>query len=283
MPPRAYTSPRISPDGTKVALNVNDQEQDIWIWDFARQTLTRLTFNPGQDRFPVWSPDGRRIAFSTSRGGGAEGDTDLFWRPADGTGSPERLLAGSSDVFPASFLPDATGVLVFGSLLGEGNDDIAVLRMDGERTTTPLLATPFRDLTPELSPDGRWLAYASDESGRQEIYVRPFPDINAGRWQVSTGGGMQPLWARSGQELFYRDGGAVMAVPVEMDPSFAVGYPQVLFQGPYATGSDSRSYDVSPDGGRFLMIKEARDTPTSAQIIVVLNWVSELQRLVPTG
>ena len=133
-----------------------------------------------------------------------------------------------------------------------------------------------------MSPDGRWLAYSSDESGRGEIYVRPLPDIDAGRWQVSTDGGTQPLWARNGMGLFYRNGEAVITVSVETDPSFVAGNPEVLFEGQYVGGLSGRSYDVSPDGEQFLMIKQVEDVSATSQIIVVLNWFTELERLMPT-
>ena len=282
-PLRAYTSPRISPDGTKVVLNPRDQEQDIWIWDLVRETLTRLTFDPGQDRQPVWFPDSQRIAYASQQG---DGDGDgLFWRAADGTGSAEQLAQSNGEIFPQSVLPDATAVIVYGDFTGANtNEDIAIVRLDGDdQTVTPLLQTMFKEQYPDLSPDGHWLAYTSNESGNEEIYVRPFPDINAGRWQVSTDGGGQPLWARDGQELFYRNGGAMMAVPIETEPTFAAGNPEVVFEGEYATPLGGRTYDVSLDGEQFLMMKEATDRSEPTRIIVVLNWFTELERLVPTN
>jgi serine/threonine-protein kinase len=142
----------------------------------------------------------------------------------------------------------------------------------------------FREQSAEVSPDGRWLAYTSNESGRDEVYVRPFPDVEKGRWQVSTGGGAWATWARSGGELFFRNGAALMAVPVQIAQSFAAGNPKVVFEGAYTTPQGGRPYDVSPDGRRFLMIKEgaaAGGGAPQAQIILVQNWLEELQRLVP--
>ncbi len=147
---------------------------------------------------------------------------------------------------------------------------------------TPLLATTFNEFNAEISPDGRWLAYTSDESGSNEIYVRPFPDIDAGRWQVSVDGGRQPLWARNGRELFYRNGEAVIAVSIDTDPSFTAGNPDVVFEGPYFGAGGGRSYDVSPDGERFLMIKDVGGSAATPQIIIVENWLEELKRLAPT-
>jgi len=288
-PPRAYTSPRISPDGTKVVLNARDQDQDLWVWDFARKTLTRLTFDPGQDRFPVWSPDGEMIAYSSERTEGSQNGgftTTLDWRAADGTGAPERLFASPGQIFPHSFLPDGSGVLAHGDPTGgNGNDDIALYSTEGEDSATALLETSFNELMPDVSPDGRWLAYISDESGIFEIYVRPFPDINAGRWQVSTGGGTEPLWARDGETLFYRGEEALMAVPVEIAQGFAAGNPEVVFEGSQYSvglGFGGRSYDTV-DGERFLMIRPFQDASSTTQFIVVLNWLRELERLVPTA
>ena len=289
-PARAYVYPRISPDGSKVALDVRDQQLDIWIWDLVRETLTRLTFDPGEDEFPLWSPDGKRVAFSSSRAGGSTFKTGLFWVAGDGTGAVERLAQGDRQTFPGAVTPDGSQVIVHGSG-PEGNDDIGLVAVNGKtaegtpgKDVRPLLQTMFAEANPALSPDGRWLAYQSDESGREEIYVRPFPDVDAGRWQVSTGGGIQASWARSGRELFYRNGPALMAVPVQTGTGFVAGTPKALFQGPYFGGPGGRSYDVAPDGQRFLFLKPgpaggSGPTPRP-RITIVENWSEELRRLV---
>jgi eukaryotic-like serine/threonine-protein kinase len=291
-PPRAYVYPRISPDGTKVALDVRDQQLDVWIWDLVRQTLTRLTFDPGEDEFPVWSPDGKRVAFSSSRAGGSTFNTGLFWVAADGTGAVERLAEGERQTFPGDFTPDSSRAIVHGSG-AQGNDDIGLVSANGDSPegkpgldVRPLLQTMYGERNPALSPDGRWLAYESDESGRAEIYVRPFPDVDAGRWQVSTGGGVQAAWARSGRELFYRNGPALMAVAVQTGTGFVAGTPKALFQGQYFGGPGGRSYDVAPDGSRFLFLKAgpaggSGPTPRP-RITIVENWSEELRRLVST-
>jgi serine/threonine-protein kinase len=289
-PPRAYVYPRISPDGTKVALDVRDQQLDIWIWDLVRQTLTRLTFDAGEDEFPVWSPDGKRVAFSSTRAGGSTFRTNLFWVAADGTGSVDRLAQGDHQTFPGGFTPDGSRVIVHGSG-AEGNDDIGLVSANAKATEgapgdnlQPVLQTMYGERNPVLSPDGKWLAYESDESGRAEIYVRPFPDVDTGRWQVSTGGGIQVAWARSGRELLYRNGPALMAVPVQTGTGFVAGTPKALFQGPYFGGPGGRSYDVAPDGQRFLFLKAGPAGSVGPsprpRFTIVENWSAELARLV---
>jgi len=294
-PPRAYVYPRVSPDGTKVAFDVRDQQLDIWVWDLLRQTLTRLTFDPGEDEFPLWSPDGKRLAFSSTRvAGGSPFKTGLFWVAADGTGAVQPLAQGANQTFPDAFTPDGSQVLVRGSSLGR-NDDIFLVslnRTSAEGTAgpevRPLLQTMFNEQNPALSPNGRWVAYQSDESGPEEIYVRPFPDVNAGRWQVSTGGGVQVAWARSGRELFYRSGTTLLVVPVQTATGFVAGAPKALFEGQYYRGLTGRSYDVAPDGQRFLFLKpvpagDSGATPRPRpRIMIVENWTEELKRLVPT-
>jgi eukaryotic-like serine/threonine-protein kinase len=288
-PPRAYTSPRLSPDGTKLLLNARDEELDIWTWDLARETLTRLTFDPGQDRSPVWSPDGRRVAYSTQQGRAAgDFNTAVAWQAADGTGVAEQIVASARQLFPTAFLPDGSGILVYGDS-GNQIDDVTLVRLEGDNRLTPVLAAPaYSERTADLSPDGRWVAYESDESGRSDIYVRPFPDVDAGRWQVSTNGGTEPRWSRDGRELFYRSGTAFMVAAVETTPTFAAGNPEILFEDRYFGSGGGvplggRAYDVSPDGKRFVMIKPVETAAAAPRIVIVENWIEELERLVPTS
>jgi serine/threonine-protein kinase len=250
-PPRAYVDPRLSPDGTKVALGVRDQESDIWIWDFARATLTRLTFDPTGDVLPVWTSDGKRIVFASAR---ERSVNNLFWQSADGTGAVERLTESPNNQVPSNFSPDGKRLVLAEIVNGS---DLMALSFDGERRTQPLVRTQFSERNAEISPDGRWIAYESDESGQFEIYVRPFPNVDEGRWQISTGGGAKPLWARSGRELFHlAPVTRLMVVPVKSGPTFAAGNPELLFEGRYLDAAFiGRTYDVSPDGKRFLMIK----------------------------
>ena len=177
---------------------------------------------------------------------------------------------------------------MFRELTTEGGANLQVLLLEGERSTKVLLASEFSELNGEVSGDGRWLAYESNESGQSKIYVRPFPNVNAGLWQISTGGGTRPLWGPDGHELFYlASDGRLTVVPVQTDPSFTAGSAEILFEEPYyAGGSDSlgRTYDISHDGRRFLMIKESEaDRSAPMSMTVVLNWFEELKVRVPTG
>jgi Tol biopolymer transport system component len=299
-PPRLYLYPRLSPDGARVALDTRDEESDIWIWDLARETLTRFTFDPAVDTHPVWTPDGQRLLFRSLRAGPG----NIFWQAADGTGAVERLTESPTNQMASAVSPDGTRV-VFREENATTGEDLMVLALEGGRwvqppspgaaglgrsatsDVRPLVQTTFNELNGEISPDGRWVAYQSNESGQDEVYVRPFPDANSGRWQVSTGGGTRPLWARSGKELFYLGpSGAVMSTSVEGGATFRAGNQTRLFEGPYSlyANASGRTYDVSPDGQRFLMIKVgARSDGTSAptNIMVVLNWFEELKARVP--
>jgi serine/threonine-protein kinase len=293
-PPHPYLYPRLSPEGTRVALEVRDQEgSDIWIWDLARENLTRLTLTPTFELYGVWTPDGKALIFASSEVGAAGAPGSLFRQAADGTGTVEQLTQGGAAAqYPSTVTPDGTA-LIFrqetrAPTVGtRGGRDLFLLPLAGERHPRPLVHSAFEELNGEVSRDGHWLAYEANESGRSEIYVRPFPNVDAGKWQVSTNGGTQPLWARNGQELFYESMGALMRVPVKTGSSFEAGTPRKLFDAPYLRrgGGLGRMYDVSLDGQRFLMIKEinaADERPQSPRINLVQNWFEELKRLVPT-
>ena len=281
-PPRPYLLPALSPDGTRVVVFANDQEHDLWLWDLGRTTLTRLTLAPGVDGVRVWTPDSRRVIFSSERAG----VRNLFWQAADGTGAVERLTESPNTQYPSAVSPDGRR-LIFTEEAPKTANDVMVIELDGTRRVTPLVQSPFNERNGIVSPDGRWLAYEANDSGRFEIYVRPFPDVNSGHWQVSTNGGTRPIWTRSGQELVYvSPTGALMRVGVARGPSWAATTPTLVVKEGYFTNPNwwGRSYDISPDGQRFLMIKEggADGTAAPASIIVVQHWVEELKRLVPT-
>jgi serine/threonine-protein kinase len=276
--PRVYQEFSLSPDGTKIAVPVfGPENQDVWIYDLVRDTQMRLTFDLAYVEFPIWTPDGQRVAFGSSV-------APLSWKAADGTGEVETLGESSSQI-PMVFSPDGT-TLVFNDRNSSGWD-LGMLSLEGERISTLLLETEFSLGNAALSPDGRWMAYVSNESGQYEVYVRPFPDVNGGRWQVSSGGGGWPLWSPDGLELFYVGSEGMMAVPIETEPTFTQGTVDLLFDlGPYAQplGRRSRMIAISPEGDRFLMLRGGRGSDAAAAatgIIVVLNWFEELKQRVP--
>ena len=282
---RPYQEFNLSPDGDRIAVRVLDSAQDIWIYDLTRQTETRLTFDEVVEVYPTWTPDGRRVAFG---GNGVE----LSARAADGTGATQVLAESGQDQnrVPQSFTPD--GKTMIFELRGQGVKLNAV-GLDGKRTVTPL----FNEATggqrnAMLSPDGRWLAYESDESGMPEVYIRPFPDVNAGRWQVSAGGGRWPVWhpRAGGKELFYVSPKGLMSLSAVTSPTFTPGRVSMLFEtAAYTSASaagSNRRFAVSPDGQRFLFLKTAA-TPTgpgqdSQRLLFVENWMEELKQRVPT-
>ena len=266
--PRRYVSVALSPDGTRVASEIRGSNVDVWIYDLSRQTSTRLTFDAADDRSPVWSSDGERIVLTSA--------DNLAWTAADGTGVAEPLADTAT---PWSALPNDQGVIVT-RRRPEMGSDIALVSLEEARAVLPAIEEPFDQYHPSLSADGRWIAYQSNESGRDEVYVRPFPDVASGKWQISSAGGSHPVWARSGRELFYRSDEEMMAVAIETEPAFSPGNPTRLFEDPYLRGF-RREYDISPDGQRFLMIKEGSSNDAPRELHVVLNWFEELKRLVP--
>ena len=293
-PMRAYQFPRLSPDGRRVAVGIAEQETQIWLYDFPRETLSRFTFEGDTNTNPTWTPDGKRIAFQSNK----QGPPELFWQLADGSGGLERLVHGEQTQVPTSWSPDGQ-LLTFFEVDPTTQRDIWVLQMgdpslrSGQapsassaqvRKAQPFLQTRFDESAARFSPDGRWLAYLSNESGRYEIYVQPYPGPG-GKWQISTEGGSEPVWNPNGRELFYRSGGKMMAVDIATQPGFAGGKPRILFEGQYEpTPATTPNYDVSPDGKRFLMLKPSETQETApTHINVVLNWFEELKQKVPTG
>ena len=276
-PPRPYMSVRISPDGRQVALTDEGPKAAIWIYNFERGTSTRLA-TEGSSQIPIWTPDGRRLAYRETR----TGTRNVFWTMADGSGAEERLTTGEGNQSPTSWSPDGQALAIVDNST-TGATHLMLLRLSDHKLQ-PLLHTPFNEGGGQFSPDGRWLAYASDESGRFEVYVQAYPGPG-GKWQISTDGGTGPIWNRSGLELFYRSANKLMAVNVTTHPSFSSGKPKMLFEGSFLSeGPVFPSYDVSPGGQRFLMIQPVDQGQTaSTQINVVLNWTEELKHLVPTG
>jgi len=283
IPSHSYRVPRISPDGKRVAVVLDELGGNVWTYDLARDTLTRLTFEGGGTNTVAWAKDAKRVVFN------AGGPANLFWQPADGSGKAERLTRSENQQNPFSFSADGQ-TLAYSELDPATSWDIWLLRLSDPsassgqgRKAELFLRTSSYETVPVFSPDGRWLAYVSDETGRFEIYVRPYPGPG-GKWQASTDGGAEPVWNPNGRELFYRNGPEMMAVDVASQPGFSAGKPRVLFTGPYLSiTATTPSYDVSPDGQRFLMMKPNEQQPSSNQINIVQNWFEELKRRVPTG
>ena len=280
-PPRAYIYPRLSPDARRLALDIRDEQSDIWIWEFARQTLTRLTTDPSPDRFPVWTTDGHDILFTSER----DGPPSIYRQSADGTAPAERLTNGPNTQAPMSATPDGRFLIVRESAPLAA---LMLLPLTGTRQMKPLVKTAFIAQNGEVSPNGRWLAYEANDSGTFQIYVRPFPDVEAGRWQVSNDGGTQPFWSRDGQELFFLAPSAVMASRLERGSDWSAAPPaRLLFRrpnravGPGAIGGAARTYDVAPDG-RFLFISSSQPMlGAGLGLVVVTNWFEELKTRVP--
>jgi eukaryotic-like serine/threonine-protein kinase len=278
---RPYSYPRLSADETRVALFANDEEQDIWLLDLDRPAPTRGTFESSIDNLPVWI-DARRVAFTSDRAGVAN-----LWLTAEGSTTPERLTESPNRHAATGVSPDGRG-LIFTETVPTTGANVMQVELNGARRVTSLVATRFNERNGVVSPDGRWLAYETDESGRFEIFVRPFPMVNDYYRQVSTAGGTRPLWSRNGQELFYvSETGAVMGVRLERAASWAATAPTQVVKEGYITISSieaARHYDIARDG-RFLMIKDGFTDPDSVRrdFVVVQNWFDELKRLAPTN
>jgi Tol biopolymer transport system component len=268
-PVNSYALPRVSSDGKRLALSLST---DIRVWDLERKTFGQATLDTAASHSPLWSHDGQRIFFF-----GATRSAGLFWHAADGTSPAERLASG----LPTGVTPDGK-YLLFSS--APGSRDVMLMTLDAAHTTVPLIQTPAQERNGVVSPDGRWVAYESDSSGRFEIYVRPFPNVSSGQWRISTAGGTRPLWAPNGDEIFFvAPDGAIMGAPVTRGSTWQAGEATTVVEARYLTEGalSARTYDVSADGKRFLMVKPV--APDSvAQIVIVQNWFEELKRLVPT-
>jgi len=275
----------LSPDGTRLALDaIGPRSTDIWVKQLPSGSFSRLTFDGSVNTRPSWSSDGRSIVFVSNRGGQA---MELWWQRADGSTPAERLLRVRAPVWEGHLSRDSRWLIY--RVSADSGDDVYGLRLGQDTTPVPLLTSRFNEQAPALSADGQWLAYASDESGRPEVYVRPFPRTSEGRWQVSTSGGGAPRWAHSGRELFYESAtGDLMVAPVTTRPTFSAGTPRRLLGGIGSQywGSGSVPYwDVSPDDRRFLMVRTAGVSQASGagRLIVVENWVQELRAKVAAG
>jgi hypothetical protein len=280
LPPRSYLNPRISPNGKYLAVEIEGPNHDLYTYDFQREVLSRIS-NDGISHGPIWSPDGSRIAYRMWKGGAMT----LAWMPADRSGPAERLVNYIAWQNADAFSVDGQHLVFDQADRRTGIKSVWALPISGDRKPRQFAASGG---SAKFSPDGKWVAYCSDESGRPEVYVQSWPGPGQ-KIQISADGGTDPVWNPNGKELFYRNGTKMMSVAVTTTgPVFGAGKPQLLWTGDYTFGLSSScgikgvtttSYDVSRDGQRFLMIKD-RDSKLYAKVRVVLNWVEELTKIV---
>ena len=278
LPPASYLYPRIAPDGQNMAVEIEGPNHDFYFYDFARTVFSKITTD-GMSHDPVWSPDGHRLAFRSWQVGGMT----MWWMPVDRSGQPERLDLKGTRQSPVAFSPDGQ-YLAFDQKDSDTRDDVWVLPLANKQLPRPFARSKFNEGSAKFSPDGHWVAYSSDESGRPEIYVQAFPGPGL-KLQISNGGGVDPVWRRSGGELYYRADNKMMAVSVTTSPQFRAGPPKQLWEGAYMSGLgsscgmpgvSSASYDVTADGSRFLLVKDEEVTPAT-QVVVVVNFAEEIR------
>ncbi len=288
--PGNYFNPAFSPDGKRLALEISDgKRSDIWVYEWERDTLTRLTFEGANNTNPVWTPDGQRIVYSSQENGGTY---NLWWIRSDGAGDAQRLAEGKNSQYARSWRPDGKVLAFFQQNPGNGSD-IMTLPIEGDEKSgwksgepKPFLSSRTREEVPAFSPDGRWLAYHSTESGRFEVYVRPFPGPG-GKWQISIGGGVTPEWSRNGEELFYRtlDSKIMVVTYTASGDSFHADKPQLWSPGQFTDRGANFNFDLHPDGKRFAVLKAAGTEQAAAvnNVSFIFNFFDELQRRVPSG
>ena len=274
--PAAYGDLFLSPDGKRAAVTLPESSggaRDVWLVDLTRDLMTRFTFDRAEDNSAVWSPDGTRLTFRSNRNNAFH----LFEKPSNGSGVETSLLADNANMFPLSWSADGRLLLygVIASKEGAPQPDLWVLPSGGDKKPFPFLTTPFGEVPARFSPDGRWVAYVSNESGRSQVYVVPFPGPG-GKWQISTQGGGAPVWRRDGKEIFYvADDARLMAAAVSLTASgIEIGSERPLFQ--LFPGGPRSFYDVAPDG-RFLVVSST-DKPDSSPITLVVNWAARMSR-----
>jgi Tol biopolymer transport system component len=286
--PTAWGNPHFSPDGRRLAIDIRTGQTDVFVYEWARDTLTRVTFAAAEDMKPIWTPDGRRLAFRSSR----DGSFNLYWQRADGSGDVQRLTESQNLQTPASWHPSGKFLAFFETRQTTGQD-LMVLPLEGDETSgwkpgkpTVFLSTPFNETEPIFSPDGRWIAYQSQESGRFEVYVRPFPGPG-GRWQVSTDGGITPVWSRTRPEIFYANSDnrlMVTSYRAEGDV-FATDKPKQWVDRRFILRPGFISFALHPDGERFALAAAPDNESALRQdkLVFIFNFFDELRRLAPAN
>jgi len=281
LPADSYLSPRVSPDGRRLLLSRQTKTRSLWLAEPARGVMSPITGDDGDEYWAIWTPNGHDIVFNSIQGG--ENGGNIWMQPVDRSAPSTRLTTEPFHQPPQDVTRDGRAVLFLSAIGANANFDIRVLHLDGEQATAPLLSTDAHEISPALSPDDRWLAYASDGSGRFEVYVQPFPDLGA-TIRVSPNGGVEPIWSPSGDRLYYRsqNGRRVFAVDVISGDPLRFGSEELLFEGSFEPGVTWGSkWDIHPDGEKFLMLQAEYPDPPEG-IRVVTNWFAELERLVPT-
>ncbi len=284
-----YGNPRFSPDGSRLALDVRDGSQsDVWVYEWERDTPSRLTFDPGVDTRPIWTPDGTRITFASDRAD--KRVPNLYWQRADGTGEVERLTESKNPQYPASWHPSGR-FLAFFEGSPKASADLHILPIEGSEAAgwkpgnaTVFLSTAFAEMNPEFSPDGRWLAYQANASGKMEVYVRPFPGPG-GVWQVSTESGANPIWSRTRRELFYCtvDQRIMVASYTGDGDKFRAEKPRLWSEGRFAAPLITKFLDLHPDGERFAAVTtpQAQSLTKQDEVVFILNFFDYLRRIAP--
>jgi eukaryotic-like serine/threonine-protein kinase len=288
--PGDYRNPAFSPDGKRLALEIFDgKRSDIWVYEWERDALTRLTFAGENNSYPTWTPDGQRIVYSSREKGGAD---NLWWIRADGAGDAQRITEGKNPQFQTSWRPDGK-VLAFGQANPDTNLDIMTLPVEGDEKSgwkpgepKPFVNSAFSERDAAFSPNGRWLAYTSNESGTYEVYVRAFPGPG-GKWQISTVGGYFPKWSRNSKELFYRtEDSKIMVVTYTVSgDSFRADKPQLWSPGQFTDrGIGVYNFDLHPDGKRFAVLKAPVTEQDSAvnEVSFIFNFFDEVRRRTAT-
>lgn len=289
--PGDYLDLEFSPDGTRLALTLEQQYLEVWIYDWTRDTMSRLTFQESDTGWPLWSPDGRRIVFSSDIGNSGSGSHDLYWTRADGSGDVERLVQSSQSQVAFSWHPNGELLAYEHGGLNSAGSDVLLLPIEGDESSGWTVGEPmpvlddasYRERQPAFSYDGQWLAYTSDESGRFEVYVRPFPDVSA-KWPISTDGGTYPTWSRTRSELFFfhPSGRIMVASYTVVDGEFRAGKPEVWSEAARLNfARNSRDYALHPDGDRFAVFVPQYDVETN-HVTFIFNFFDELERLAPT-